>query len=212
MLYALLASLVVWSAEQTPSDIATKTPSPCSEEMKLVYTASVSGETLRVCSFTDPLKLEKNQVLVEGFELNQEESSGLTALLKGSEQKRFRLSFAKSEVLVTEFFTLNKDIPAFENKVLCNKGKCITSSEKCIFKGYSRPPQKLSVKHMLSRESKPNEIQLLAGWALSGDVKAQNAFFQLPATVQFSEESEEEFTTWKDLLLRLQKSKCLPRN
>lgn len=211
MLYALLASLIVWSTEQAPTDVAAKTPSICSEEMKLVYTASVSGETLRVCSFTDPLKFDKNQVLVEGFELNHEESSGLTALLKGSEQKRYRLSFAKSEVLVTEFFTLNKDTPAFETKVSCSKGKCNSVSEKCIFKGYSRPSQKLTVKHMLSRESKPSEIQLLAGWALSGDVKAQTAFFQLPATVQMSEESEEEFTSWKEFLLRLQKSKCLPR-
>lgn len=87
----------------------------------------------------------------------------------------------------------------------------MTGTERCIYKGFSRPKQKLTVKHMLSRESKPTEIQLLAGWALSGDVKAQTAFFQLPATVQMNEESEEEFKTWKDLLLRLKKSKCLPR-
>lgn len=211
MFYVLLASLVVWSAEPTPANTESKSAPACTDEMKLVYTASVSGETLRVCSFTDPLKLEKNQVLLEGFELNHEQSAILTPLLKGAEQNRYQMLFGKSEVAITEYFTLNKDIPAFETKISCGKGKCRSGHEKCIFKGYTRPSQKLTVRHMLSRESKPPEIQLLAGWALSGDIKAQNAFFQIPATVQMSEESEEEFTTWKDLLLRLRNSKCLPR-
>ncbi|MFN7262449.1 MAG: hypothetical protein ACK5UJ_01415 [Pseudobdellovibrionaceae bacterium] len=182
----------------------------CPEDLKAVFQITEGERSLLLCAYSEPVPEKNGQVRLEGYQLLADDSVTKQVVESGPEEVRFLVQLKGKEITIQEMIsTKEAETPVFKRIWVCDKKECHLKSENCLFKSSAKPRKKLTVKNMISKESKEEEIEHLAAWALAGDKKAQTTFLKDQKHIQMESSVEESFLRWKTQLEKMQKLKCL---
>ncbi|MCE3009691.1 MAG: hypothetical protein LW875_03665 [Proteobacteria bacterium] len=182
----------------------------CPEDQRPVFQLTEGARSLLLCAYSEPVPEKNGQVRLEGYQLLLNDSVTKQVVESGPEETRFLAQLKGKEILIHELIsTQSFEVPVFVRVWSCDKKECHLKGEKCVYKNSKKPSKKLTVKNMISKESKEQEIEHLAAWALAGDKKAQEAFLKDQKHIQMESSVEADFQNWKSLLQKMQKFKCL---